>query len=187
VAKKKIDVAEFLDQLVKDSNGKLPHIGEVAQQFVHLAGGPQQMAALLWKEFSNAPQGSLARTQLFAMVCKIWDKATDALETTDPEGLSDEELNQEIRNVVLGVLRDAAQSGLLGLDDLAEAIREGSGAGDKGPGGPAGWPAGGGPFVFDPTVQPAPPPAERAQAEDARVAEALRAAAGPEAVPPEPE
>lgn len=107
--KKQVDVNELLKELGDTKRVGLPHLSELAEAFIREAGGTEKMAAMLLQEYNKAAPGSLVRAQLFGMIQKVWKYATDTLRVEDPESLSDDELDQEIRKTILEVLADGAK------------------------------------------------------------------------------
>lgn len=128
----KVDVGQLIQDISRTKGG-LPHLSELAEAFVREAGGADAMARHMWLEFCHAPQGSLVKTQLFGMISKVWKYSTDQLKTEDPESLSDADLDEEIKRVMLELFANAAEAC---ADNVAK--NEPPPPGEGGPAGAAG-------------------------------------------------
>lgn len=117
-------VARILNDAVRRSKTALPHMSELAEHFVAASGGPKKLAGMLMKEWEKAPEGSAVRTQIFSMIQKVWKYGSDSRgDETNPDSLTDEELEEEINTIVskmvAGVGSDGEKTGQTSrLDEL---------------------------------------------------------------------
>lgn len=83
---------------------KLPHLSELAENFVRVAGGPSALAKLLYEEFAAAAEGSLVRQRILDIVTRVWKFASEADEKPDDTGMmTDEDLDREISAAMLNI------------------------------------------------------------------------------------
>lgn len=76
---------------------KLPHLSELAENFVRVAGGPSALAKMLYEEFAAAAEGSLVRQRILDIVTRVWKFASESDEKPDDTGMmTDEDLDREI-------------------------------------------------------------------------------------------
>lgn len=91
---------ETLKSNLKDGK-KLPHLSELAENFVRVVGGPSKLAEMLFEEWTAAGEGSLVRQRILDIITRVWKFASEADEKPDDTGLmSDEDLDREIEGVV---------------------------------------------------------------------------------------
>lgn len=76
---------------------KLPHLSELAENFVRVAGGPSALAKMLYEEFAAAAEGSLVRQRILDIVTRVWKFASESDDKPDDTGMmTDEDLDREI-------------------------------------------------------------------------------------------
>lgn len=80
---------------------KLPHLSELAENFVRVVGGPSKLAEMLFEEWIAAGEGSLVRQRILDIITRVWKFASESDEKPDDTGLmTDEDLDREIDGVV---------------------------------------------------------------------------------------
>jgi hypothetical protein len=85
---------------------KLPHLSELAENFVRVAGGPSALAKLLYEEFAAAAEGSLVRQRILDIVTRVWKFASESDDKPDDTGMmTDEDLDREISSA-LGQIKE---------------------------------------------------------------------------------
>lgn len=91
---------DTLKNSLKDGK-KLPHLSELAENFVRVVGGPSKLAEMLFEEWTAAGEGSLVRQRILDIITRVWKFASEADDKPDDTGLmSDEDLDREIEGVV---------------------------------------------------------------------------------------
>lgn len=80
---------------------KLPHLSELAENFVRVVGGPSKLAEMLFEEWTAAGEGSLVRQRILDIITRVWKFASESDDKPDDTGLmTDEDLDREIDGVV---------------------------------------------------------------------------------------
>lgn len=107
-----MSLAKVLEQALK---GELrqPKLREVGAHFVDIAGGPREMAKLLWQEYQKAAAGSLNRSRILQIVLQMMKDGDDGAGAGDLTNMTEEDLRRELEERVRG---EAAR---------AEEVREG--------------------------------------------------------------
>lgn len=100
MAKKKGKSAKALTKALREDYS-LPHLSELAEHFVSVAGGPQAVAKLMYDEYMAAPMGGLVRTRILDLLMRVWKFGTETVGDTDNLGLlSEDDLDQMLMKVV---------------------------------------------------------------------------------------
>lgn len=80
-----------------DKVGPRPKIADIGVNFIKEAGGPRNFGALLWKEFNQAEEGSLARQRILALVIQTIKADEDPYSSEILEGLEDDDIEQMLQ------------------------------------------------------------------------------------------
>jgi hypothetical protein len=114
---------------------KDPQLSEVAAHFFAQAGGPRQVAKMLFDEFIAAKQGSVVRQRILDMILRVTRFANEKNAPRDDLGmLSEDDLAREFQTAMAGLPEES-------FDDASAETAEGV----PGPG----------PAVHDPAAAPA--------------------------------
>lgn len=80
-----------------DKVGPRPKIADIGTNFIKEAGGPRNFGALLWKEFNQAGEGSLARQRILALVIQTIKSDDDPYSSEVLKGLEDDDIEQMLQ------------------------------------------------------------------------------------------
>jgi len=90
--------------IMRSELSKLPQVAEVLSYFLHYAGGPSELARLLWEEFKSAKPGSSIKQRTLDMIVKMltFVNATEGTKR-DTEHMEDDEIEREMLEIVRSV------------------------------------------------------------------------------------
>lgn len=93
------------------SGSNIPHVAEVFERLMEMAGGATGFAQHVWLTFLAAPPGSQQRVKLLSLIKDFGIKTTDTGAAKKPvEMLDDEELELEMRKREARFLRIAGKA-----------------------------------------------------------------------------
>lgn len=125
-----------MEQAIKKRQG-LPHLSDLAEHFVQVAGGPRQVARMMYQEWLAAREGSVVRARILDLLTRVWRFASESQPRVDDLGvLTEADLERELGD-------------LLGSAGVTDALAQEKEAGPEADGHGAGRPAAapGGPVV----------------------------------------
>lgn len=78
-----------------------PQLAELVSHFFSIAGGPRQVARMLWDEYQVAKAGSLIRNRILDMILRVTRYANEKAPPVNDLGmLSEKDLDQEIESLI---------------------------------------------------------------------------------------
>ena len=114
-AEVKREIAEKYGRGAIDGKIQVPHLSEVALYFFAEAGGPAEVAKLLYEEFKASEKGSLARQRIMQLIIGVtkFSNEVSALSPEDMSLLTDADLKHTLAETLASVsqkeVQDAAE------------------------------------------------------------------------------
>lgn len=107
-------MASKLDKLRKKLKGReaVPHLSELVEQFLEIAGGPRAVAKMLFDEWGSADKGGLVRTRIMQLLLAGWKETSRGKSSLDSLGLLSDEDVESLLEERLGRLGDATAGGV---------------------------------------------------------------------------
>jgi hypothetical protein len=104
-------VPESVKAALRDSikgSRVLPHLSELAEHFLVIAGGPRKVAEMLYEEWVESNPGGVVRARILDLITRVWKHASETVgNQQDLSQLDDADLDRELREV-LGEMGEAA-------------------------------------------------------------------------------
>src|SRR5262245_57838514 len=117
------EVQKGIKKKTEKANGQLPHLSELAEHFVNIAGGPQAMAKMLFVEWNAAKPGSLVRSRILDLVTRVWKFSTDSLRGAGDLGILSEDDIDRLLDDKLRSMAEEVHHELAGPDPDGAALR----------------------------------------------------------------
>lgn len=85
---------------LKSLNRRLPTQSEFVEELVRLAGGPKQLAQVIWDEMQKPKTPPLLRARVIELILRALKAIDDEAKPPAPEDMTDEELEAVINDIV---------------------------------------------------------------------------------------